>query len=61
MGTLQPTKQNDMVAINNNYKVLKNEHTSSEVENTQMHSQIRIHNQHLRTLLKLTNTKKEKN
>ena len=25
MGTLQPTKQNDMVAINNNYKVLKNE------------------------------------
>ena len=23
----QPTKQNDMAAINNNYKVSKNEHT----------------------------------
>ena len=30
METLQPTKENDMVAINNNYKVPNNEHTTNE-------------------------------
>ena len=31
METLQPTKQNDMVANKNNYKVPKNKHTTDEV------------------------------
>ena len=43
METLQPTKQNDIVAINNNYKVLRNEHTTNEDENEQIHSQTKIH------------------
>ena len=30
METLQPTKQNDMVANNNNYKVSKNKQTIDE-------------------------------
>ena len=33
METLQPTKQNDMVANNNNYKVSKNKHTIDENKN----------------------------
>ena len=45
METLQPTKQNDMVAINNNYKLSKNEQTTNEDKNKQIHSQIKIHNE----------------
>ena len=41
MERLQPTKQNDMVAINNNYKVSKNDHTTNEDKNKQIHSQIK--------------------
>ena len=33
METLQPNNQNDMVAINNNYKVSKNEHTTNDNKN----------------------------
>ena len=32
METLQPIKQNDMVANNNNYKVSKNKYTTNEVD-----------------------------
>ena len=58
METLQPTKQNDMVAINNSYKVSKNEHKTNEDKNKQIHSQIKIQNEHLKNITKLTNTKK---
>ena len=40
---LQPTKQNDMLANNNTYKVSKNKHTTDEDKNKQIHSQINIH------------------
>ena len=40
---MQPTKQNDIVANNNNYKVSKNKTTTDEDINNQMHSQIKIH------------------
>ena len=53
METLQPTKQNDMVAINNNYKVSKNKHTTDEDKNKQTHSQIKIHNEHLTNIIKI--------
>ena len=33
METLQPNNQNNMVAINNNYKVSKNEPTTSDNKN----------------------------
>ena len=33
MKTLQPTKQNDMVANNNNYQLSKNEQTTNEDKN----------------------------
>ena len=33
METLQPNNQNDMVAINNNYKVSKNEPTTNDNKN----------------------------
>ena len=36
MKTLQPTKQNDMVAINNDSKVSKNERTTNEDKNKQI-------------------------
>ena len=44
METLQPTRQNDIVAIKNNYTVSKNENTTNENKNKQIHSQIKIHN-----------------
>ena len=44
METLQPTRQNDIVAIKNNYTVSKNENTTNEKKNKQIHSQIKIHN-----------------
>ena len=59
METLQPTKQNNMVAINNNYKVSKNKHTTDEDKNKQTHSQIKIHNEHLTNIIKLENKKNE--
>ena len=57
----QPTNQNDMVAIKHYYKVSKNEHATIEDKNKQIHSQIKIHNEHLKNLLKLTNTKNKLN
>ena len=36
METMQPTKQSDMVTINNNYKVSKNEHTTNEDKKKQI-------------------------
>ena len=53
METLRPTKQNDIVAINNSYKVLKNEHRTSENENKQIHSQIKIHNEHMKNITEI--------
>ena len=50
METLQPTKQNDMIANNNKYKVSKNKHTTDEDKNKQIHSQIKIHNEHLKNI-----------
>ena len=47
METLQPTKQNDMVANNNHCKVSKNKHTTDEDKNKQIHRQIKMHNGHL--------------
>ena len=44
METLQTTRQNDIVAIKNNYTVSKNENTTNENKNKQIHSQIKIHN-----------------
>ena len=40
MEKLQPTKQNDMVANNSNYKISKKEKTTDEHKNKQIHSQI---------------------
>ena len=37
METLQPIKQNDVFAINNNYKVSKNEHTTNQDKNKQIY------------------------
>ena len=49
METLQPTKQNDiMVANNSNYKVSKNEQKTKKI-----HSQIKIHNRHLKNINKI--------
>ena len=58
METRQPTKQNDMVANNNNYKVSKNKHTTDEDKNKQIHSQIKIHNEHLKNINKIEKYKK---
>ena len=44
----QPTKQNDIAAINNNYKVSKNKPTIIEDKNKQINSQIKIHNEYLK-------------
>ena len=46
--TLQSFKQNDLVAINNNYKVSKNEHTTTNEDKKQIYLQIKIHNKHLK-------------
>ena len=42
-----------MVAINNNYKVSKNEQTTNEEENKQIQLQIKIHNEHLKNITKI--------
>ena len=39
-----------MVANNNNYKVAKNKHKTDEDKNKQIHSQIKIHNEHLKNI-----------
>ena len=54
----QPTKQNDMAAINNNYKVSKNEHTINENKNKQINLQIEIHNEYLKNITKIDKYKK---
>ena len=54
MKTKEPTKQKDIVAYNNNYKVSKNKHTTDEDKNKQIHSLIKIH---LKKITKLKNTK----
>ena len=42
--TLQPTKQNDMLANNNTYKVSTNgQYFYDEDKNKKIHSQIKIH------------------
>ena len=52
---LQPTKQSDMAANNNTYKVSKNEqHLFDEDKNEQVHLQIKIH------LKNITNIEKYK-
>ena len=45
-------------AINNNYKVSKNEHTTNEDKNNQIHSKIKIHNEHLKNITKIDKCKK---
>ena len=58
METLQPTKQNDMVTNNNNYKVSKNIHKTDKDKNKQIHSQIKTHNKHLKNITKIEKYKK---
>ena len=56
--TLQPTKQSDMAANNNTYKVSKNEqHLFDEDKNEQVHLQIKIH---LKNITKIEKYKKLK-
>ena len=57
METLQPTKQNDMVANNNNYKVSKNKQTIDE-EKKKMRWQIKIDNEHLKNINKIEKYRK---
>ena len=57
METLQPTKQND-IAPNNNYKVSKDKHTTDENKNNPIHSQSKIHKEHLKNINKIENHKK---
>ena len=45
--SLQYTKQNDMLANNNPYKVSRNKHTTNEDKNKQIHSQINIHSRNI--------------
>ena len=52
--TLQPTKQNDMVANNNNHRASKNTHTTNENKHKQIHPQIKIH---LKNITQFENTK----
>ena len=56
--TLKPNKQNDMVANNNNYKVSNNKRKTDEHKNKQIHSQIKIHNEHLKNIAKIEKYKK---
>ena len=58
METLQPTKQNDMVPNTNNYKVLKNKHATDEDKNKQIHSQMKIRNEHMKNINKIEKYKK---
>ena len=47
-----------MVVISNNYKVLKNDHTTNEDESKEIHSQVKIHNEHLKNITKIDKHKK---
>ena len=47
-----------MVANNINYIVSKNKHTTDEDKNNQIHSQIKIHNEHLKNINKIEKYKK---
>ena len=58
METLQPTKPNNMTANNNNYKISKNKYTTDEDKNKQIHSQIKMHNEHLKNINKIEKYKK---
>ena len=49
-----------MVAINNNYKVSKNEHTTNDDKNKQTDSQVKIQNEHLKNINKICKYKKKK-
>ena len=54
--TLQPTKQSDMLANSNTYKVSKNErHFCDEDKNKQIHQKIKIH---LKNISKIEKHKK---
>ena len=55
--TRQYTKENNMLPNNNTYKVLRNEHTTDEDNKNQIHSQNKTHNEHLRNINKIENTK----
>ena len=57
METLQPTKQNDMVANNNNYKVSKNKQTIDE-EKKKKRWQVKIDNEHLKNINKIEKYRK---
>ena len=57
METLQSIKQNDM-ANNNNYKVSTNRLKTDEDKNKQIHSQLKIHNEHLKNINKIEKFKK---
>ena len=41
-----------------NYKISKNKHTTDEDKNNQIHSQIKIHNEHLKNINKIEKYKK---
>ena len=58
MKTLQPTIQNGIVVNNDNYKVAKNKDATDEDKNKQIHSQIKIHNEHLKNINKIEKYKK---
>ena len=59
MKTLQPTKQNDMVAISNDCKVSKNERTTNEDKTNKYTSRLRCKTNTWVTLIKLKNSKKD--
>ena len=48
-------------AINNNYKLSKNEPTTNEDKNKQIHSKIKIHNEHLKNITKIDKYEKKLN
>ena len=57
METLQPTKHNDMISNNNNYKVSKNKRTTDEDKNKQIRSQIKLPNEYLKNINKIEKNK----
>ena len=61
METSQPTKENDIVAINNNYKVSKYEHTINEDKNEQIHLLIKICNKNLKSITEINKFSEKSN
>ena len=53
MEALQSTKQNDLVANKNNYKLSKNKHKTDEDKNKQLHSHIKIYNLYMKSINKI--------